>query len=127
MEKLKKKANVVDGINNTTKDTYSQVLEAITNGKSNLTLLELPQKGSPSDFDVKKWDEIYLTDSWVKKATKDGIKYPKEWFIISRITKNEAGNPVSVNIMGSMGGEYHNIPWNTANLIKSKRTNTLSF
>ena len=79
-----------------------------------------------AEFDVKEWDEIYLTDSWVEKATKDGIKYPKEYFVISRITKNESGKPVSVNIMGSMGGYYHNIPWNTPNLIKRKEGNALS-
>lgn len=126
MEELKKNANVVDGINNTTEDTYAQVLEAITSGKSNLTILELPQKGSPSEFDVKEWDEFYLTDQWVEKATKDGISYPKEYFLISRITRNESDKPVSVNIMGSMGGEYHNIPWNTPNLIKRKKGNALS-
>ena len=116
MEELKKNA----------KDTYSQVMETITSGKSNLTILELPQKGSPSEFDVKEWDEFYLTDPWVEKATKDGIKYPKEYFIISKITKNESDKPVSVNIMGSMGGGYHNIPWNTPNLIKCKKENALS-
>ena len=126
MEELKKNANVIDGIGNNTEDTYSQVMEAITSGKSNLTILELPQKGSPSEFDVKEWDEIYLTDPWVEKATEDGIKYPKEYFVISRITKNESGKPVSVNIMGSMGGYYNNIPWNTPNLIKRKGGNALS-
>ena len=126
MEELKKNANVVNGINNNTEDTYSELLEALKNGKSNLTILELPQKGSPSEFDVKEWDEIYLTDPWVEKATEDGIKYPKEYFVISRITKNESGKPVSVNIMGSMGGYYNNIPWNTPNLIKRKGGNALS-
>lgn len=126
MEELKKNANVVDGINNNTEDIYSQVKEALTNGKSNLTILELPQKGSPSDFDVEEWDEIYLTDPWVQKATKDGIKYPKEYFVISRITKDDAGKPESVNIMGSMGGGYHKIAWNTPNLIKSKSGNALN-
>lgn len=125
MEELKKNANVIDGINNTTEDTYSQVLEAITSGKSNLTILELPQKGSPNEFDVKEWDEFYLTDQWVEKATKDGISYPREYFLISRITRNESDKPISVNIIGSMGGGYYNIPWNTPNLIKCKKGNAL--
>jgi hypothetical protein len=125
MEELKQNANVVDGINNTTEDTYAQVLDSIQNGESNITVVELPQKGSPSEFDVKEWDKIYLTDPWVQKATKDGIKYPKEYFVISRITKDNNDKPVSVNIMGSMGGGYHEIAWNTPNLIKSKSGNAL--
>ncbi len=126
MNDLKQNANVIDGINNTTEDTYAQVLDAIHNGKSNITVVELPQKGSPSEFDVKEWDEIYLTDQWVERATKDGIKYPKEYFIISRITKDDSDKPISVNIMGSMGGGYGDISWNTPNLIKLKKGNTLS-
>jgi len=125
MEDLKQNANVVDGINNTTEDTYAQVLDSIQNGESNITVLELPQKGSPSEFDVKEWDKIYLTDPWVEKATKDGIKYPKEYFVISRITKDDSGKPESVNIMGSMGGGYGDISWNTPNLIKRKGGNAL--
>ncbi len=126
MEEFKKNANVVDGISNNTKDTYSQGMETITSGKSKLTILELPQKGSPSKFDVKEWDEFYLTDQWVEKATKDGISYPKEYFLISKITRNKSDKPLSVNIMGSMGGGYNNIPWNTPNLIKCKKENALS-
>ena len=95
-------------------------LQAINSGSSNITMLELPQKGSPSEFDVKEWTEFYLTDEWVKKATKDGIPYPKEFFIITHIYKNKNGKPISVRFRGSMGGGYDKIPWNTPNLIKSK-------
>ena len=121
MEELKKNANIVDAVNNSTEEVYEQLVEAVTNGKHNLTILELPSKvnkGSPREFEVGQFTEFYLSDEWVSKAEKDGIPYPKEYFLVVEIYKNEHGNPESIRIMGSCGGGYSKIPWNTPNLIK---------
>jgi len=89
--------------------------------KKYITILELPTKGSPSDFDIKEFDEIYLSDKWIEKAKKDGIPYPNEYFIVYKINKNEEDKPDSINIMGSCGGGFTKIPWNTPNLVKRKK------
>jgi hypothetical protein len=121
MEQLRKNANMIDGINQTKDQIKEQLSETIVNGKRYITILELPAKGSPSDFDIKEFDEIYLSDKWIEKAKKDGIPYPNEYFIVYKINKNEEDKPDSINIMGSCGGGFIKIPWNTPNLIKRKK------
>ena len=118
MEELRKNANIIDGIHQTTDQIKDELSEIIVNGKKYLTILELPAKGSPSEFDVKEWNEFYLSDKWANKAEKDGIPYPKEFFLVSKIHKNSEGKPESIRIMGSCGGGYDKIAWNTPNLIK---------
>ena len=118
MDQLKEKSNVVDAISNSVEDSFNQIVNMVTNGESNITIIELPQKGSPSEFDVCKFTKFYLSDIWVSKAKKDGISYPNEFFIVTQIHKDLNGNPESINIIGSMGGGYNKIPWNTPNLIK---------
>ena len=80
MNQLKQNANVVDAISNNSEEALKQTLEAVTNGSSNITILELPQKGSPSEFEVSRGTKIYLSDEWVAKAKKDNIPYPTEYF-----------------------------------------------
>tara|TARA_B100001248_G_C27350134_1_gene440905 strand:+ start:92 stop:457 length:366 start_codon:yes stop_codon:yes gene_type:complete len=121
MEQLRKNANIIDGVNQTKDQIKEQLSETIVNGKKYLTILELPAKGSPSDFDIKEFDEIYLSDIWADKAEKDDIPYSKEYFVVYKINKNTQDKPESINIMGSCGGGYTKIPWNTPNLIKRKK------
>lgn len=71
------------------------------------------QKGSPSE-----WTQFYLSDTWSAKADQDRVPYPKEYFIVSHIYRDDDGKPEAIRIMGSMGGGYDKIPWNTPNLIK---------
>ena len=93
-------------------------MEAFLN-RSDVKVVEVPPLQSPADFDVKLWNHIYLTDEWVKKATKDNIPYPNEYFIVTEIYTDTNDKPTAIRICGSMGGAYDKIPWNTPNLIKS--------
>ena len=55
MEELRKNANIVDAVNNSTEEAYIQLVDAVTNGKHTITILELPSevnKGSPREFEV---------------------------------------------------------------------------
>ena len=121
MEELKKNANVVDAVNNSTEESYRLLVEAVTNGKHNLTILELPSevnKGSPKEFEVGEFTEFYLSDVWATKAKNDGVPYPNEFFIVTQIYKDAQGQPEAIRFMGSCGGGYDRVGWNTPNLIK---------
>jgi hypothetical protein len=74
------------------------------------------EKGSFAEFDVKQWQEFYFTQKWVEKAKKNNIPYPNEFFVVSHIYKKR-GLPIGVRVMGSMGGGFHLIPWNTGDIV----------
>ena len=63
-------------------------------------LLSDPNSCTIDDFDrpPKKFDTVYLTDDYVKKAIDMEIPYPKEWFMVIKLTDDY------IQIVGSMGG-----------------------
>ena len=108
----------IDGVNNDHNTIYSKAVESLLSKDGpQIIHVNLPPKGSPSDFDIKRWTKFLLSDEWVKKATKDGIPYPKDWFICTEIKEDTDGQKM-VSIRGSMGGGKYTIPWETPGVIK---------
>ena len=111
-------ACVIDGVGSTTDEINNALDKSFIEGNQ-ITILNLPPKGSANDMNVKQWDQVILTQEWQKKARDAGIPYETEWFVITHIEMDKDGNPIWFRMTGSMRGGWDKISWNTPNIIAS--------
>ena len=120
LDKIFPEAKIIDGLKYSSKEILSQITQNIQSKEgSQITLLNLPSKGSANDMEVKEWDQVILTSEWQKRAKDANIPYEMEYFIITQIKRDSENNPISYRLIGSMGGGWDNIDWNQPNVISN--------